>query len=205
MNKKKIHHAIKFFLKGVGERFPGDDLEKTPSRVTKAWFNEFLSGYRTNPEKLLAPKKPGRKKPGRVRLEEKKVINKRISGRDIILARDIFFYSICVHHLLPFIGYAHIAYIPDGRIIGLSKMARVLDAFSRRLQIQERLARQVADTLHRGLNARGTAVIIEAAHLCMILRGVKKKESSIVTTCFTGCFEQDEKLRSALIKMIYRK
>ena len=195
MNRNKILKSVKLFLDGVGERFSGDGLEKTPVRVTKAWCDEFLSGYGIKPDKLISPMKHG----------ERSRRKKSFSKKDIVLAQDISFCSICIHHLLPFIGRAHIAYVPDGKIVGLSKMARVLDAYSRRLQIQERLTRQVAETLRKGLDPQGVAVIIEAEHLCMILRGVKKKESRIITTCFTGCFETNERLRNSLIHMIYRK
>jgi len=195
MNRNKVLKAVQLFLDGVGERFPGDGLEKTPKRVARAWCDEFLAGYKINPEKLILPMKHG----------ERCTKKGSPSRKDIVLVQDICFHSVCVHHLLPFIGRAHIAYIPDGKIVGLSKIARILDAYSRRLQIQERLTRQIAETLGKGLDPQGVAVIIEAEHLCMILRGVRKRESRIVTTCFTGCFETNEKLRSSLIDMIYGK
>ncbi len=163
--------------------------------MTKAWCDDFLSGYSINPEKIISPLGCG----------EKRKKKGSLSRKDIVLAQDIFFCSICVHHLLPFVGRAHIAYVPGEKIVGLSKIARVLDAYARRLQIQERLTCQIAETLSVRLHPQGVGVIIEAEHLCMMLRGVRKKESSIITTCFTGCFDKNEKLRNALIQMIYRK
>jgi GTP cyclohydrolase I len=197
MNRKQMQKAVQLFLDAINERFPGDDLKRTPARVTRAWCDEFLDGYQCDPVKLLSPKGRSRKK--------KRPEGKSATIRDIILAQDIFFYSICVHHLLPFLGRAHIAYIPGGRIVGFSKMARVLDAYARRLQIQERLTRQVAEALYDSLEPMGVAVLLEAEHLCMKLRGVRKTESSIITTCFIGCFQESVKLKHSFMNMVFRK
>lgn len=196
MDRRKMRKAVELFLEAVNERFPGDDLKRTPARVTRAWYDELLSGYQCDPATLFSP----------ISNSKKKASGRKKAGiSDIILAKDIFFCSICVHHLLPFLGRAQIAYIPDGRIIGFSKIARVLDAYARRLQIQERLTQQVAETLSGHLKPRGVAVLIEAEHLCMKLRGVRKTESSILTTCFTGCFKDNEKFRHSFMNMVFRK
>ncbi len=197
MNRKQMQKAVQLFLDAINERFPGDDLKRTPARVTRAWCDEFLNGYQCDPVRLLSPK--GRRK------KRKPLQIKKAAIRDIILEKDIFFYSICVHHLLPFLGRAHVAYVPNGRIIGFSKIARVLDAYARRLQIQERLTRQVAETLHDSLEPLGVAVLLEAEHLCMKLRGVKKTESSIITTCFIGCFQESEKLKHSFMNLAFKK
>lgn len=197
MNRRKMRKAVQLFLEAINERFPGDDLRGTPARVSRAWCDEFLNGYQCDPAKILSVTSGAGKKT--------RSTKQKGTVRDIILAKDIFFYSICVHHLLPFMGRAHVAYLPNGKIVGFSKIARVLDAYARRLQIQERLTRQVAETLHAGLDPLGVAVLLEADHLCMKLRGVTKRESSMVTTSFTGCFQDSEKFRHSFMNMVIKK
>ncbi len=192
-----MQNAVQLFLEAINQRFPGDDLKKTPARVTRAWCDEFLNGYQCDPVKLLLPKR-------RMKIRKKPKAEK-ATVRDIILAKDIFFYSICVHHLLPFLGKAHVAYIPDGRIVGFSKIARVVDAYARRLQIQERLTKQIAEAFNGSLEPMGVAVLLEAEHLCMKLRGVRKTESSIITTCFTGSFQESEKLKLSFMKIVSKR
>jgi GTP cyclohydrolase I len=123
----------------------------------------------------------------------------------MVVVRDIEFYSLCEHHLLPFSGRAHVAYIPDGKIIGLSKIPRLVEMFARRLQVQERMTRQIADTLQAVLNPSGVAVVVEGAHMCAMMRGVRKADASMVTRAVTGVFEQDEKLRREFLDHLRRK
>jgi GTP cyclohydrolase I len=121
---------------------------------------------------------------------------------EIILVKDIELYSLCEHHLIPFIGKAHVAYIPDGKVVGLSKMARIVDMFARRLQIQENLTMQIADALMKALRPRGVGVVIEAKHLCMMMRGVEKQNSVMKTSCLLGLFKEDARTRSEFLSLL---
>ena len=121
---------------------------------------------------------------------------------EIILVKDIELYSLCEHHLIPFIGKAHVAYIPDGKVVGLSKTARIVDMFARRLQIQENLTMQIADALMKALNPRGVGVVIEAKHLCMMMRGVEKQNSVMKTSCLLGVFKEDARTRSEFLSLL---
>ncbi|RME77189.1 MAG: GTP cyclohydrolase I FolE [Chloroflexi bacterium] len=169
-------------LTRLGEDPTRDGLQRTPLRVAKAM--DFLtSGYRTE-------------------LEE--VINGALFEDDteeMVLVRDIEFYSLCEHHMLPFFGKAHVAYLPSGKIIGLSKVARLVDLFARRLQVQERLTGQVADTMMEILDARGVAVMLEGSHFCMMMRGVQKQNSTTVTTAMRGAFKTDPQLRDEFMRL----
>ena len=170
-------------LEAVGEDPQREGLQKTPTRAARAW--EFLTnGYRQS-------------------LDE--VVNDAIFSSDaseIILVKDIELYSMCEHHLLPFIGRAHVAYIPQGKVIGLSKIARIVDVFARRLQIQEQLTVQIADALMKTLHPLGVAVVIEAKHLCMMMRGVEKQNSSMKTSCLLGSFKDDARTRSEFLALL---
>lgn len=163
----------------------GDDVEregllKTPQRAAKAW--DFLtSGYEHDPVEIL----------------RSAVFDEDYSS--LVLVRDIEFYSLCEHHLLPFFGRAHVAYVPDGRIVGLSKVPRMLDVIARRLQVQERMTKDAADALAAALQPKGVAVWIEASHMCMMMRGVEKQGSTTATSVFTGVFETDEHLRQQFL------
>lgn len=173
-------------LEAVGEDPTRQGLARTPKRVAKSM--EFLtSGYRA---------------------DLKDVINDAVfdeAGADeMIVVRDIELYSLCEHHMLPFFGRAHIAYLPAGRIIGLSKIPRIVDVFARRLQVQERLTIQVAQALQEALNPKGVAVVIEARHLCMMMRGVQKQNSSATTSCMLGRFKTDPKTRSEFLNLSNR-
>jgi GTP cyclohydrolase I len=158
-------------LKMIGENPQREGLRETPSRVAKMW-QQVLWGYNEDPLNVLKT------------FEAEKY-------DQLILVKNIELYSMCEHHMLPFIGKAHVGYIPDGRILGLSKIARVVDIFARRLQTQERLTDQIADALHRHLNPVGVACTIEAEHLCMRMRGVQKQNSIAVTTSLKGVFIDD--------------
>ena len=170
-------------LKDIGEDPEREGLKRTPERVAKAW--QFLTkGYQQDPKAL---------------------INKAIFEEDtseMVLVRDIDFFSMCEHHLLPFFGKAQVAYIPDGKIIGLSKLARLVDMFARRLQVQERLTREIAETLNNELAPAGVAVVMEAEHMCMQMRGVEKQNSIAVTSCMLGVFRENFATRSELLTLI---
>ena len=167
----------------AGEDGGRDGLLKTPERAAKAW--QFLtSGYDADPRDILAS----------AVFEE--------DFQSMVLIKDVEFYSMCEHHLLPFYGKAHIAYIPDGRIVGLSKVPRMLDAIARRLQVQERMTKEAADAMIEALQPLGVAVWIEASHMCMMMRGVEKQGSSTATSHFTGVFESDDRLRSQFLSGI---
>ena len=177
---------IKDFLVELGEDPKREGLLKTPARVARMY--EFLTqGYKQNIEEVMN---------GAV-FEEK--------YSEMVIVKDIDFFSICEHHLIPFIGRCHIAYIPNGRIVGLSKMPRIVEVFARRLQVQERMTQQIADTLYQFLNPMGVAVVMEAQHLCMIMRGVEKLNSSATTSAMLGAFRNDVKTRSEFLTLINRK
>ena len=170
-------------LEAIGEDPQREGLLRTPTRAARAF--EFLTnGYRQS-------------------LEE--VVNGAIFASDaseIVLVKDIELYSMCEHHLLPFIGRAHVAYIPNGKVIGLSKVARLVDVFARRLQIQENLTIQIADALMKTLHPAGVGVVVEAKHLCMMMRGVEKQNSSMKTSCLLGSFKEDARTRSEFLALL---
>lgn len=184
MDREKLEAGVRLFLEGVGERFAGDDLEATPERVARAWEEDLLSGYAVDPEKELTwTEAPG--------------------DGGLVVVRDMRFASVCVHHLLPFSGAAHIAYLPDRRLAGLSKLGRVVDAHARRLQIQERLGDRIAQTVTASLRPRGVVVLLEAEHTCMTLRGVRKEGSRLVTVAATGVFGSDPAARREALYLLH--
>jgi len=175
--------GIRLFLEGIGERFDGDDLDKTPGRVTRAWVEDLVSGYATDPAaELTAVAAPAMCGP--------------------VLAKDMRFASVCVHHLLPFAGLAHVAYLPATRLAGLSKLGRVVDALSRRLQIQEHLTGRIAATLESALAPRAVLVVLDAEHTCMTLRGVRKEGSRLVTYAATGLWADDVSARREILDLV---
>ena len=183
MNKNKIEKAVRQILEAIGADPNRKDLLETPSRVADM-YEEIFSGIKQDPEKELE-----------VILEQK--------HHEIVLLRGIPLYSVCEHHLLPFTGKAHIAYIPkNGRVTGLSKLARVVDILSRRLQVQERLTTQIADIIMGKLNPLGVMVVIEAEHLCMSMRGVKKPGVMTVTSAVRGIFKENQKTRSEALALM---
>ena len=178
-----MEELYKQLLKEIGEDVTRDGLKSTPKRAAKA-FQFLTKGYTEDIEKI---------------------INGALFDSDaseIVLVKDIELYSMCEHHLLPFIGKCHVAYIPSGKVIGLSKIARIVDVFARRLQIQEQLTRQIAETINKYTNAQGVAVVIEAKHLCMMMRGVEKQNSSMVTSCVLGEFHDDPSTRAEFFSLI---
>ena len=183
MNREKIEKAVKQILEGIGENVNRKGLKETPRRVAKM-LEEILSGYKQDPKKIL----------GKVFYEE---------FNELVLVKDIPFYSLCEHHILPFFGKAHIAYIPDGKkVVGISKFARLVDVFTKRLQLQERMTNQIADTIMETLTPQGAMVVIEAEHLCMIMRGVKKPGCKIVTSAMRGIFLKDLRTRAEALNLI---
>ncbi|HEB52794.1 MAG TPA: GTP cyclohydrolase I FolE [bacterium] len=162
-----------------------EGLRDTPRRVEKA-FATYTAGYQQDPKKVI----------GDALFEAE--------TDEMVLVKDIELYSLCEHHLAPFFGKAHIAYIPSDKIVGLSKIARVVDIYARRLQVQERLTMQIAHALDDVLEPRGVGVVIEAAHLCMMMRGVEKQNSSTVTSCLLGLFRKDERTRSEFLQLVGR-
>jgi len=183
MDQKKIAKAIKMILEAVGENSQRLGLLATPQRVA-SMYAEVLQGIKKDPAQELE-----------VLLSE--------NHDEIVLLKDIPLYSICEHHLLPFIGKAHVAYIPQGnRVTGLSKLARVVDLFAKRLQVQERLTTQIADVIMKKLRPRGVMVVIEAQHLCMSMRGVKKPGTIAVTSAVRGVFRTNEKTRAETLSLM---
>lgn len=160
-------------LKAIGENPTRDGLLKTPQRASKA-MHFLTNGYEMDPEEIL-----------RGALFEE-------SYNEMVVVKDIEVYSLCEHHMLPFFGKAHVAYIPNGKIVGLSKIPRIVDVYARRLQVQEKLTRQILEVIDKTLQPLGAAVVIEARHMCMMMRGVQKQNSSTVTSAFVGEFEKME-------------
>ncbi|MBP6531981.1 MAG: GTP cyclohydrolase I FolE [Bacteroidia bacterium] len=182
---QSISTHYKEIINLVGEDSNREGLLKTPERAAKA-IQFLTNGYDQDPEKILR---------SALFTDE---------YRQMVLIKDIEIYSMCEHHLLPFFGKAHIAYIPDGKIVGLSKIPRVVDAFARRLQVQERLTTEIRDCIQNTLNPLGVAVVIEAKHLCMLMRGIQKQNSVATTSAFTGEFEH-EKTRAEFFRLISAK
>jgi GTP cyclohydrolase I len=179
----KIANVYRELLQGIGEDVGREGLLRTPDRAARAL--EFLTqGYRQDLDQII----------------NGAVFESRAS--EIILVKDIELYSLCEHHLLPFIGRAHVAYLPNGKVIGLSKVARIVDVFARRLQIQENLTTQIAESLMRCLEPSGVAVVVEAKHLCMMMRGVEKQNSVMKTSCLLGTFKEDARTRSEFLALL---
>ncbi|MDQ2959516.1 MAG: GTP cyclohydrolase I FolE [Candidatus Dormibacteraeota bacterium] len=176
---------ISSLLRELGEDPAREGLLRTPDRVADS-LRFLLSGYTQDVADVVN---------GAVYAED---------YREMVLVRDIELYSLCEHHLLPFFGKAHVAYLPKGRIIGLSKLPRIVEVFARRLQVQERLTTQIADALDGALEPYGTAVVIEASHLCMMMRGVEKQNSRTVTSALTGAFQRDPKCRNEFLELVGR-
>lgn len=176
-NKPELEQAIRTLLENIGEDPERQGLLGTPDRVARM-FGELTSGYHIDPEKL---------------------INNAIfeaNYDEMVIVKDIDFYSLCEHHMLPFYGRAHVAYIPNGKVIGLSKIPRIVEMFARRLQIQEQMTSQIANFLQDTLDTDGVAVVVEGAHMCSMMRGVKKANARMTTSTMLGCFRDNEKTRS---------
>ncbi len=183
MDRLKMESAVQLFLEGIGQRFEGDDLEATPGRVARAWCDDLVSGYDVDAvaELTWAPVEPG-------------------SGP--VMVRRVRFASVCVHHLLPFFGFAHVAYTPDRRLAGLSKIGRVIDAHARRLQTQERLTAAIVATMDTALEPHGTLALLEAEHTCMTVRGVRKDQGRMVTLSSAGLYREDPAVRNEILGLL---
>jgi GTP cyclohydrolase IA len=183
VNQEGLEPLIREMILNLGEDPDREGLQRTPNRVARM-YSELLAGYSTDLNAL---------------------VNDAIfesEYQDMVVVRNIQFYSLCEHHMLPFFGQAHVAYIPDGKVIGLSKIPRLVEMFARRLQIQERMTHQIADTLEEILHPVGLAVVVEGAHMCAMMRGVKKSETRMTTSTFLGTFKDDEKLQNQLFNQI---
>ena len=185
-NRAKLEELVAGMLKALGEDPAREGLSRTPHRVAKAL--QFLTrGYEEDIHKVL----------------NSAVFQEKYS--EMVIVKDIDFFSMCEHHMLPFFGRAHVAYIPNGKIIGLSKIPRIVEVFSRRLQVQERLTQQIADTLQEALLPDGVGVVLEARHMCMMMRGVEKQNSVATTSAMLGVFREDVKTREEFLKLISAK
>ena len=183
MKSNTLENNYRQILKDLGENPDREGLIKTPERVAKAM--KFLTnGYEINPDDIV----------------KQAIFHEEYS--EMVLVKDIEIYSLCEHHVLPFFGKAHIAYIPDGKIVGLSKIPRVVDSYSRRLQVQERLTIEIRDCLQRTLNPKGVAIVLECSHMCMQMRGVQKQNSATTTSAFTGLFLNNDATRKEFINLI---
>jgi GTP cyclohydrolase I len=179
----RIERAVREILLAVGEDPDREGLLKTPNRVARA-YGELMAGLHDEPRRHL-----------------KTVFNERYD--EVVLLRDIPFHSLCEHHLLPFTGKAHVAYLPDGKVVGLSKLARLVEGYARRPQVQERLTTQIADALMEELNAMGAACVIEATHTCMTIRGAKKTGAIMVTSALRGIFQENPSSRNEILSLMY--
>jgi GTP cyclohydrolase I len=178
-----LSNAVSSMLDGIGENIQREGLLKTPERVAKS-LRFLTKGYRQDPEELL-----------------KKALFTETYD-EMVLVKDIDIFSMCEHHMLPFFGKAHVAYIPDGKIVGLSKLARVVEVFARRLQVQERLTQQIRDAIQNVLNPKGVGVVIEARHMCMVMRGVEKLNSITTTSAMSGQFISSQSTRNEFLRLI---
>ncbi len=181
-----LEQSVTNILKLLGENPKREGLLRTPHRVARA-FEFMTSGYKQDVKKVLN---------GAIFREK---------YDEMVIVKDIDFFSMCEHHMLPFYGKVHIAYIPKGKIVGLSKIPRIVEIFARRLQVQERMTQQIADTLYDALEPDGVAVVIEARHLCMMMRGVEKQNSVATTSAMLGSFREDERTRNEFLKLIISK
>lgn len=185
MDFEAIRGAVREVIKAVGEDPDREGLINTPDRVSRM-YAELLSGYNANPEKII----------------NGALFN--INYDEMVLVRDIEFYSLCEHHMLPFLGRAHVAYLPKGKVIGLSKIPRIVDLYARRFQVQERMTRQVADVIQNTLEPHGVAVVVEAVHLCSMMRGVKKHGARMTTSAMHGAFRANLATRQEFLENISR-
>ncbi|KAF0139222.1 MAG: GTP cyclohydrolase I [Stygiobacter sp.] len=186
MDYSKFEDSVKTILSEVGEDVSREGLVKTPSRVAKSF--EFLTdGYRKNIDEIL----------------NDAIFDEKYD--EMVIVKDIDFYSMCEHHLLPFYGKIHIAYIPNGKIVGLSKIPRIVEMYARRLQVQERMTQEVADTLEKYLQPRGVAIVAEGYHMCMMMRGVEKQNSITTTSAMHGIFKEDARTRAEFLNLIAKR
>ena len=184
VDQKKVQEAIKLLLEGIGEDNDREGLKQTPERIGRM-YEEICGGMDQDAGEHLS-----------------KVFS--VDNNEMVLEKDITFYSMCEHHLMPFYGKAHVAYIPDGKVVGLSKLARTVEVYARRLQIQERMTAQIADDIMKYLAPQGVMVMLEAEHMCMTMRGVQKPGTKTVTLARRGVFETDPALEERFFRMLGR-
>ena len=184
IDKAEIKKAVSSIIKAIGEDPKREGLAGTPSRVAEM-YTELFAGLNVDPKKELS-------------------VSYEIGHREMVILKDVPFYSMCEHHLLPFYGVAHVGYIPDveGRVVGISKLARVVEVVARRPQIQERMTTQIADAIFEGLNAKGVAVVVQAEHMCMIMRGIKKPGSTTTTSAIRGIFRTKPETRAEFFSLL---
>ena len=183
MDHKKIEKAVQLFLEGIGEDCTREGLAETPKRIANM-CEQLFGGYEQDAEKHLSR-------------------TFHADTGNMVVEKDITFYSVCEHHFLPFYGKVHIGYIPDGKVVGLSKLARTVEVFARRAQIQEQLTEQIADAVMQSLQPKGVMVMIEAEHMCMTMRGIKKPGSQTVSIATRGCFIDNEALQNTFFQMLH--
>ena len=185
MDKEKIQEGVRLILEGIGEDIHREGLVETPDRIARM-YEELAAGHTDDAAVHL-----------------KKRFH--VDNNDMVMEKDLHFYSFCEHHMLPFYGTAAVAYIPDGEVVGLSKIARTLEVFAKRFQLQERLTAQIADVFMEELKPHGVMVLIEAEHMCMTMRGIKKPGTKTVTVVTRGVFNEDEKLQNQFYRMLERR
>lgn len=182
----EIACAVGMILEAIGEDPEREGLLKTPDRVSRM-YAELTSGYNVDPDRLI----------------NDAIFN--VQYDEMVIVKDIDYYSLCEHHMLPFLGKAHVAYIPDGKVIGLSKIPRIVEMFARRLQVQERMTRQIAEFLQQTLHPQGVAVVVEGLHMCSAMRGVKKANARMSTSAMLGIFKENQKTRDEFMAHIARR
>ena len=182
VDQDKIREAVKLLLEGIGEDIHREGLADTPERIARM-YEEIFGGMEEDAAEHLS-----------------RVFS--VDSHEMVLEKDIVFYSMCEHHMLPFYGRAHVAYVPDGKVVGLSKLARTVEVYARRLQIQEHMTEQIADAIMEHLAPRGVMVAVEAEHMCMTMRGVKKPGSMSVSVAVRGVFEEDQALQNRFFQML---
>lgn len=183
VDQEKVREGVRLILEGIGEDVNREGLIETPDRIARMYC-ELAGGMDQNAETHL----------------EKRF---HVDNADMVVEKDITFYSMCEHHMLPFYGKAHVAYIPDGKVVGLSKLARTVEVFARRLQLQEQLTDQIADALMDELGVKGAMVMVQAEHMCMTMRGIKKPGSQTVSIATRGCFIDNEALQNTFFQMLH--
>jgi GTP cyclohydrolase I len=183
VNQSRIEESMREILTNIGEDPTREGLLRTPNRVARM-YDELTAGYHVDPVKLV----------------NGAVFN--VDYDEMVIVKDIDYYSMCEHHMLPFFGKAHVAYIPNGKVIGLSKIPRIVEMYARRLQIQEQMTSQIAEFLQDTLNPKGVAVVLEGAHMCAMMRGVKKENTKMTTSKMTGIFKEDPKTRGEFMQLL---
>ena len=185
VNEEKIKEGVRLILEGIGENCSREGLLETPDRIARM-YSEIFKGMDETPDEHLKKRF-------------------QVSNNEMVLEKDIVFYSMCEHHLLPFYGKAHVAYIPDGEVVGLSKLARTVEVYAKRPQLQERMTAQIGDAIMEQLSAKGVMVVVEAEHMCMTMRGIKKPGSKTVTCVTRGTFCENKELQNSFYQMLQLK